>query len=192
MSTLAIEQRVTPEQLMRLPDRNGFELVDGQLVERPVSKESSRIGAEIVTCLAIEARRTGEAEVYGADLGYQCFGESDHIRKPDASVIRRERLSQIPGDVGYMPIPADLAVEVLSPNDLAREVSRKIEEYLAAGFALVWVVDPEARLIQIHRADGSVSKLHEKDQITGEAALPAFRCRVGDLLAAQTQTPASA
>src|SRR5258708_3918441 len=159
MSTIASNVRFTPEDLLRLPDRNGYELVNGQLVERPVSKESSRIGARIVWLLMSEANKTGEAEVYGADLGYQCFpGDPKEVRKPDGSVIRRERLTSIKGDPGYMPIPADLAVEVLSPNDLSREINEKIEEYLTAGFRLVWVVDPGTRLVAIHRIDGSVTK----------------------------------
>lgn len=35
--------------------------------------------------------------------------------------------------------------------------------------------------VTIYRADGSVAYLHESDEITGEAALPSFRCRVADL-----------
>jgi Uma2 family endonuclease len=184
MTTVASHTCFTPDDLLRLPDRNGYELVNGQLVERPVSKESSRIGATIVRLLGNAAHQTGEAEVYGADLGFQCFPNyPDHIRKPDASVIRRDSLAKVRGDPGYMPIPADLAVEVLSPNDLSRDVNEKIEEYLAAGFRLVWIVDPGTRLVAIHRADGSVTKLHADDEITGESALPSFRCRVGEFFA---------
>jgi Uma2 family endonuclease len=174
----------TADDLLRLPDSTGFELVDGQLKERNVSKESSRVGLTIGRLLANEAARTGEAEVYGADMGYQCFppDAEKEIRKADASVIRRDRLATVPGDVGYMPIPADLAVEVLSPNDLIRAVNDKVEEYLDAGFGLVWVVDPVKKYVMVHRPDGTVTKLHENDEITGEAALPGFRCRVVELL----------
>jgi Uma2 family endonuclease len=166
-----------------MADRNGYELVDGQLLERPTSKESSRIGVNIGRLLGNEAARTGEAEVYGADLGYECFphGHID-IRKPDASVIRKDRLASLPGDPGYMPITADLAVEVLSPNDVVGNLNEKIEDYLTAGFPLIWIVDRLTKTVMIHRKDGSVTKLHENDQITGESALPGFKCAVADLL----------
>jgi Uma2 family endonuclease len=175
-------KQFTADELLRMPDRNGYELMGGQLKEKPVSRESSRIGATVARLLGVEANRTGEAEVYGADLGYNCFGDAEkEIRKADASVIRKQRLAEI-GDVGYMPIPADLAVEVLSPNDLAREVNEKIEDYLNAGFVLIWIVDPDTKTVMIHRRDGSVTRLHENDEITGETALPSFRCRVAELL----------
>jgi Uma2 family endonuclease len=59
-------------------------------------------------------------------------------------------------------------------------VNKKVEFYLANGFPLVWIVDPEVKIVYVHRADGSVTKFHEKDQITGEAALPSFRCEVAE------------
>ena len=46
----------------------------------------------------------------------------------------------------------DLAVEVISPNDLATEIDQKVAEYLGAGVPLVWVVHPEARAVRVHRA----------------------------------------
>jgi Uma2 family endonuclease len=82
-----------------------------------------------------------------------------------------------------MPIPADLVVEVLSPNDHIYDVNKKVELYLACGFRLVWVVDPEVRIVYVHRADGSVTKLHENDEITGEGALPGFRLKVAEFFA---------
>jgi Uma2 family endonuclease len=174
----------TTDDLLRMEDSTGFELVDGQLRERTVSKESSRVGVTVARLLANEAARTGEAEVYGADLGYTCFppDAEKEMRKADVSVIRKERLTGLKDDPGYMPIPADLAVEVLSPNDLIRNVNDKVEEYLSAGFGIVWVVDPVKKHVMIHRRDGSVAKVHENEEITGESALPGFRCLVAELL----------
>lgn len=185
MSTLASQpppKPLTPEDLLRLPDAVNYELVDGRLVERHVSKESSRIAAEIVRLLGNDARRTAEAEVFGADLGYQCFPiDKSRVRKPDVSVVRRERMAGLPGDPGFMPMPADLAVEVVSPNDLWHDVTGKVEEYLAAGFGAVWVVDPQRRTVSIYRPDGSLMRLRENDDIDAAPALPSFRCKVGEL-----------
>jgi Uma2 family endonuclease len=80
-----------------------------------------------------------------------------------------------------MPIPADLVVEVLSPNDHVYNVNQKVEQYLASGFKLVWVVDPALKIVYVHREDGTIAKLREDDEITGEAALPGFRRKVAEL-----------
>lgn len=175
---------LTPEDLLRMPDGDNYELVDGKLVERHVSAESSRVALNIGSFLHAEAMRSGVATTFGADLGYQCFPDlPNHVRKPDASLIRNDRLAALQEDPGYMPIPADLVVEVVSPNDLAYEVAEKVEEYLAAGFRVVWVVHPHLRTVTIYHPGGESSVLHEGDEITGGPALPEFRRRVSEFFA---------
>ena len=182
---------ISDEELQNAREAGGVEFVNGHLVEKPVSKESSRVAARIAYLLQHHLQQSGGgAEVYGADLGYQCFpDEPTRFRKPDASVIRRERLAKLDPDLGLMPIPPDLAVEVLSPTDFAYDVAAKIDEYLRNGFALVWVVEPNTRTVVIHRADGSVTKLRENDEITGESALPGFRCKLAEFFAQPPAKP---
>ena len=180
----------TPDELRRAIHEGGVEFVNAQLVEKPVSKESSRIAALILYFLQDYARKTGRIEVYDSSLGYQCFAEEpERWRKPDVSAIRRERLAGIEPDPGLMPIPADLVVEVLSPRDWAYDVSLKTEEYLANGFKLIWVVHPNTKTVVIHRADGSIAKLHEQDDITGESLLPGFKCKVAEFFAVPAGAP---
>jgi Uma2 family endonuclease len=174
------EKTYTRDEFLNLPDSVAYELIDGHLVERHVSERSSWIGARIIRLLGNEADNTGEACVYGADLTYDCFPDEPRTtRRGDVSLIRAERLKGL-DDPGYMPIPADLIVEVISPNDNAYDVERKVEKYLNAGFGLVWVVYPDSRTVLVYRPDGSVNRLHENDEITGEAALPSFRCKVAE------------
>ena len=173
--------------LNRLQGEAGVEFVNGKLLEKPVSIESSRVEAIICKLLGIEAARTGAAEVFGSTMGYRCFpAEPMRFRKPDASVVRTERMIGIDPNEGFMPIPPDLAVEVISPGDLAYDMALKIEEYLKNGFKLVWIVYPNTKTVAIHRADGSVSLLHEQDEISGESALPTFRCKVAEFFAHPT------
>jgi Uma2 family endonuclease len=89
--------------------------------------------------------------------------------------------------LSYLTIPPDLVAEVVSPNDTADELSEKIEKYLRAGVPLVWVVYPETRLVEIHRQDGSVAKLHESAELSGESIVPGFRCQVSDLFPTMAQ-----
>ena len=129
-----------------------------------------------------------------ADASYQCFpDEPARVRKPDVSFIRFGRLpgEQLPE--GHTRIAPDFAGEVVSPNDLALELDRKVKEYLAAGVRLVWVIFPDTRSARIHRANGSVAEVRENDELGGEDVIPGFRCTVRDLLPpAPSPTPASA
>ena len=172
---------ISPQDLLRLSSEGGVEFVDGQVVEKPTSIESSEIEVAIIMLLSIEAHRTGAAWVFGASLGYQVYPEDPRkFRKPDVSLVRSERLAGVDVTQDFMLIPADLVVEVLSPYDLAYDVAEKVDEYLHYGFGLVWIVHPNIRSVAIYRPDGTTALLREQDEITGEAALPTFRCKVAE------------
>jgi Uma2 family endonuclease len=176
---------LSQEDWLRFEAEAGVELVHGQIVEKPMSMQSARCGATMIRLLGNEAYKTKSVDVFDQSMGYRCFADDPmHFRRPDVSVMRIERMKGIDPQEGFMPIPPDLAVEVLSPGDLAYEVAEKIEEYLKNRFPLVWIVQPNVRTVSIHRADGSVSLLHENDEITGESALPAFKCKVAEFFAA--------
>ena len=181
MTAIATGQ-ITADDVSRMPDAKGFELIDGSLLERNVSIGSSEVALAIGSLLKVEAKRTREARVFANDLGYQCFADDpDRFRKPDGSVVRRDRTNGIRNNRGYMPIPADLVVEVVSPTDLYYDVIAKVNDYLANGFPLIWVVDPNGRTVTVYRAgQANPTILHEADEITAEPALAAFRCRVAE------------
>jgi Uma2 family endonuclease len=182
MSTVATNTRYTPEDLLAMPQGVDFELVNGELVRRNMGFRSSRVGGRVFRLMDMHSEANGLGWVLPADVGYQCFPDDPiNVRKPDVSFIRRERLLAHQEPEGYARIAPDLAVEVVSPNDLFEELAEKVEEYLAAGVRLVWVVDPTAQRVLVYRADGTGTILRADDELSGEDVLPGFRCRVGDL-----------
>ncbi|HEX8203442.1 MAG TPA: Uma2 family endonuclease [Isosphaeraceae bacterium] len=182
MNAVATQQQYTPEDLLALPDEKDYELVDGNLVERNVSLLSSWVGGRLHIRLGAFVEDNDLGTVWPADNGFQCFPDAPgKVRKPDVSFIRRERFSTDDLIEGYLRIPPDLVVEVISPNDLAWEVEAKVDEYLRAGVRLVWIIDPHTRTVRIHRDDGTASRLRPEDEISGEDVIPGFRCAVRDL-----------
>jgi Uma2 family endonuclease len=172
------------EELLRAQSEGGVEFVNGQIVEKPVSIQSCEVETTLVRLLGNEAVRTKMVRVFPSSMGYQCFPEEpSRFRKPDVSAVRSEKLAGFDPETGLIPFPPDLAVEVVSPNDVSYALTEKIEEYLKNGFPLIWVVHPNTRTVTIYRGDGSVSVLHEQDQISGESAIPSFRCKVSELFA---------
>lgn len=191
--SVVTEKTYTPEDLLSMPDRKNYELVDGQLVERTMSVLSSWVGTRMSHVLEGFLDDHPMGFVWGADLGYQCFPDDPKkVRKPDVSFIRAERLPEGLTSEGYQYIPPDLAVEVVSPNHLSYEVEAKVVEYLDAGVPLIWVIDPEQRTVRIHRRDGSVSWLREKDELSGEDVVPGFRCPVAAIFPKKRPEPGTA
>ncbi|HEX4609349.1 MAG TPA: Uma2 family endonuclease [Urbifossiella sp.] len=171
-----------PEDLLRMPDGDHYELIDGVPKEKPMGAEADEIAAEVVALLKPFVKTNKLGRVYGSQTGYQCFpGRPKRVRMPDASFIAKGRL---PGDKtpeGYIPITPDLAVEVLSPGEFAEELWEKLVDYRAAGIRLVWVLSPKTRVVQIRRADGTCAELDEAGTLSGEDVLPGFTCRVAEL-----------
>jgi Uma2 family endonuclease len=185
------DELLTPEDLLALPDHKSYELVDGRLVERQMGWESSWIGAQINRRLNDYCAVHNLGWVAQSDAGYQCFPHRPKlVRKADVSFIRRGRLpgEQLPR--GHCTIPPDLAVEVVSPNDEAEELEEKLTEYLGIGIPLIWVVYPRPRVVYVYRADGTVSRLTDTAELTGEDVLPGFVCPVRDLFPPPAPPPA--
>ena len=182
----AARPRVTAGELLTMPDGKDFELVNGELVERNMSWESERIGSNVSGLLWGHCREHDCGEVNGSNAGYQCYedvfpDDPDRLRKPDVSYISLDRLPKEPMVKGHCPIVPDLAVEVVSPNDLSEEVEEKVDEYLRAGVRVVWIVYPQTKLIRVHRANGTVQDLHLHDELSGEDVIPGFRCPVSEV-----------
>ena len=178
---------MTADELARASQSRTTELLNGEPVEKPVSAASSEAELWIGTRLTLFAMGTSAAKVFPGSMGYQVFqqvlpGDPSRVRKPDASVVRTDRILQLADpNPGYMPIVPDLAVEVMSPNDVWSDVVDKVHEYQAAGFPLVWIADPGFRTLIVHPAGGKPYMLSGDDEVTAESALPGFSCKASDL-----------
>ncbi|MDB5392215.1 MAG: hypothetical protein JWM11_7861 [Planctomycetaceae bacterium] len=175
---------MTSDDLLRLPNEKHFELIDGNLAERKTGNESSEIATYLGGLISLFCRKNRLGRVCGADGGFIFLRDGkENVRRPDISFFKSGRLPAGQSWAkGYEGIAPDLAVEVLSPNDLASEIDVKIEEYQTAGVRLIWIVNPTSRTVTVLRLDGSMSRLHEAEQLNGEDVLPGFACSIAEIL----------
>jgi Uma2 family endonuclease len=183
MSTIAASppRLYTPDDLLRMPEGDRYELVDGRLVELNMSSKSQFVGTRLARFLGNYCEPAGLAYVI-VENGYTCFpGKPNKMRKPDVSCIRSDRIAFEEIGEGYISIPPDLAVEVVSPNDRVVDLEEKLDDYHDAGIPLVWIIYPSTRKVRIIRPDRPTVDLGPDDELTGEDILPGFRCRIADL-----------
>jgi len=173
----------TPDELLSMPDAKGYELVRGRLIKTDMGAESSWICGMLFWHLVQFVKEHGSGWVFPSEAGYRCFPhEPKMVRKPDVSFIKKGRF---PGDIvpkGWITIAPDLAAEVVSPRDRASELDEKLADYRLAGIPLTWVIYPESRSVMVHRRDGSVARLLEADDLSGEDVLPGFLCPIREIL----------
>jgi Uma2 family endonuclease len=60
-------------------------------------------------------------------------------------------------------------------------MASKVQDWLAAGCRLVWVIDPETRTVTVYRGRDQIVILTSSDLLTGGDVLPEFSVRVGDI-----------
>jgi len=158
------------------------ELVRGEVREyMPAGGRHGEITANIGYEIAQHVRRFNLGKVFAAETGFVLnTPEGESVRAPDVAFVRKERLPE-PMPEGFLRLAPDLVVEVASPNDSYQDLRLKIEDWLQAGVALVWVVDPKRRCIEVYTSDGSVQVLSGSDVLTGAPVLPEFRLTVASL-----------
>jgi Uma2 family endonuclease len=170
---------VTNEELLQLPrDGRKYELVDGEIVVSPAGYRHGRTIVRLTVLLAnhVQAHKLGD--VLDSSTGFRLPGKN--VRSPDVSFVVAERCPR-PEPVGFVEIPPDLAVEVLSGDD-ARKILDKVGEYLKAGVRLVWVIDPEKRKAVVYRSLMDVHEVAEDGSLSGEDVVPGFSCRLSEIL----------
>lgn len=174
---------ITADELYALPgDDMRYELLLGRLIsEPPAGYQHGRIWGRIYVLLDQFVRSRDLGEVVASDVGFILARSPDTVRAPDVAFISKNRLESFADRTKYFPGPPDLAVEVLSPSERAGVIHGKVADYLAADARLVWVADPEAQSISVHRSLLSVRELSAEKDLDGEDVLPGFSIRVSEL-----------
>ena len=174
-------QHMTLDEFLALPndDPPWLELIDGVVVEKMSPREDHRIlqqslGARIdayarprALAIAIPSVRG----VYGADALI-----------PDLAIYRWARV--LVDDVGeiapMLHVVPDIAVEFLSPGQTPRQLAAKARRFLAAGVAVVLVIDRRTRSVRRITAASDVV-LHAYDDLNLAPVVPGFQLTVHDL-----------
>jgi Uma2 family endonuclease len=94
-----------------------------------------------------------------------------------------ERLKREPRPTGYSTVAPDLCVEIVSPGDRWSDLADKVDEYLAAGVRLVWVIDPARRKAHVYAPKRPPQVLQGKQKLDGEDVLPGFKLALDKLFA---------
>ena len=163
-------------------NRKGCELVDGVWVEKPMSNKAALVASNLTAPLVPHVRAGRLGFVFQADAAYRLFpARPKLLRKPDLSFVRSERFPDGRVTDKTYEFPPDLAVEVISPNDVAEDVELKLDEYLRAGVRLVWVVSVKTRNVWAYKPDGTGKLYRAADVLSGEDVVPGFAVTAGEL-----------
>jgi Uma2 family endonuclease len=184
---------MTLEDFMTLySDEGAFELIDGERIPvMPHVADSGIVAFEFAQRLAAYVKERQLGKVF-SEVPFVLPDEYDAnwvkgSRVPDVMFIRADRLTALAeSDPDWRKKPVllvpDLAVEVVSPTDRYSQVNQKVERYLSDGVKLVWVIDPEEKMVIVHRAGSpQQTRLTAADTLSGEEVVEGFEVQVSQL-----------
>ena len=172
--------RITWEDFLAWADESTrAEWVDGEvIVLSPSNVVDLRLISFLHRVLAafVEARQLGE--IFLMDLLMRLETRPSG-REPDLVFIATEHLDRLKDT--YLDGPADLAVEVVSPDSDVRDRSEKFREYEGAGIPEYWLLDPIRREALFYRL-GDDGRYHlvpiGEDGLFRSVVLPGFTLRI--------------
>jgi Uma2 family endonuclease len=155
-----------------------FELINGEIVETMPTEEHSLVAGNFYAALRefVRPRNLGRVAF---EVRFRMPEDQHNARLPDVSFTSTERLLPVvkKGAVPFMP---DLAVEIKSPDDSIKTLREKAAYYLSNGTQLVWIADPDKRIVIVLTLDDE-DILLEKDTLTGGDVLEGFSIPVAVL-----------
>jgi Uma2 family endonuclease len=182
------ERRYDPEDLLSMRGAR-FDLVKGRLVERHMGQLANVLGFRLGVFMDHHVNANKLGMVFGVPTGYQIFPDDPkRVRFPDGSFIRKGRLPHGIPFSGHCRIVPDVVYEVVSPHDTVEEIQARVMDYLSVSVAIVWVIYPETRTVNIYRNDGTGGWLTFDGELSGEDVIPGFTCRVAELFEGLVQS----
>ena len=178
---------VTPQRMtvaefeqwqLSLDDAYRYDLWDGEVIRMALAgADHGAIALEIGRLVANYNREHRLGRAYAAETGFILDEVRQRVLGPDVAFVTQSR---VPADAqwGFFRGAPDLAVEVRSPSNSARELATKAHGYLAAGTRLVWIIEPASRTVTVYRPEQAPQTLGPEAQLDGYDVLPRFRVAV--------------
>lgn len=154
MGSTPAERKATYEDLLRVPDPYVAEIVDGRLYASPRPRPRH---ANAASALGYELGPPFHHGRGGPGGWILLFEPELHLDEdvvvPDLAGWRRARMAELP-DAAYFTLSPDWICEVQSPGTMSLDRVRKLTVYARAGVGHAWLVDPEARTLEVFHNDG--------------------------------------
>jgi Uma2 family endonuclease len=186
--SIALEQELmTMDEFLALPE-DGIDrwLFQGELREMPKTVRNryhSQTTVRISNILEawLEKQPKPHGMVLCGEAGVRLLRNPDTIVGIDVAYISADVVAlQSLATTLIDGVPL-LAVEILSPSDTQDDINEKIDLYLRAGVALVWIVDPHHKTVKIFRANVPPVLVNIDGELTAEPHLPGFRVAVKEI-----------
>ena len=178
---------VTDEELMQMSSQNPelrFERnADGTIITMTPTGGISgnrelKAGAFLLTW--VESQDLGE--VFSPSTGFKLANTA--VKSPDAAFVAKGRLPEgwDEGEDQFLNLAPDFVIEIRSKTDSLETLKAKMQEYIANGVRLGWLIDRKNQQALVYRADGTITQYPATATLSGEDVVPGFTLALKSLL----------
>ena len=181
--------KVSDEQFAELCRRNPELRIErtseGDLIVMPPT--GGKTGAQnfyLTTQFGLWVQKDGRGKGFDSSTGFTL--PNGAARSPDVSWVIRERWEALSDDQRkqFPPLCPDFVIELRSQTDRLTHLQSKMDEYIANGAQLGWLIDSLEQKIYVYRPRMSVEVLENPKEISGDLFLKGFVLDVQALWAA--------
>ena len=136
---------------------------------------TGRRNTKLISRLDRWAEESGLGQVFDSSTGFRLGNGA--VRSPDVAWVRTDAWAALTPEQQekFPPLCPDFVVELASPSDSLADLTLKLNEYIANGCRLAWLLDPKNETARLFRPDGSVSVVKSfEETLSGEDVLPGF------------------
>ncbi|MBV8841479.1 MAG: Uma2 family endonuclease [Bryobacterales bacterium] len=140
----------------------------------PAGGEWGYRGAEIIGELRNWARRDGRGRTF--DSSVQFFLPDGSGLSPDAAWVSNESLQRLTKQerTKYLRLTPEFVIEVLSSTDSLKQAKAKMDQWIANGVELGWLIDGDAETVYVYRkGHRSIARQHIQE-VAGEGPVAGF------------------
>lgn len=144
------------------------------IITSPSGGETGNRNAEINAELGMWNRRTKLGKVFDSSTCFNLPQGGD--RSPDVAWVRQAKWDSLTPEQKekFPPLAPDFVLELLSPSDTLAATQAKMQEYIASGVQLAWLIDRKNRRVEIYRPGQLPQILESPTTLSGEDILPGF------------------
>ncbi len=156
----AVTERMSYEEFLAWADEDTYaEWVDGEIIMMsPANDRHQDLVRFLTAVLSVFVETSAGGVIRPAPFQMRL---ADAGREPDLLFVAQEHLDRLRKT--YLDGPADLAVEIVSPESMGRDRGEKFYEYEAAGVREYWLIDPERERAEFYRLEEGRYRLVEPD-----------------------------
>jgi Uma2 family endonuclease len=98
------------------------------------------------------------------------------MRSPDTAWVRKEPWDALSAEDKdrFSHICPDFIVELRSPSDSLPELEAKMEQWIANGAQLAWLIDPSSQTVAVYRTGEEPEIHHHPSSVQGAGIMAGF------------------